>query len=196
MILHLLFFAAAASQPVKWGTLFSRNDYPEQAIQSNEEGGVFVQILINPAGDVDTCTVIQSSGFADLDEQTCSIIRTRGKFSPAKDEDGSSVFSLVGVPVVWALDQAPRVTVNPDFDLMINHGPPGVRFPLKMSVSYLITPAGTATKCQTLDPNLPQELVDVACKVITTTPYNIVRDHNGKPVTALDSVSVRFRVKR
>ena len=196
MVAHLLFFAAAASQPVTYRTLFSRNDYPEQAVQRNEEGSVFVQILINPAGDVDTCTVIQSSGFADLDEQTCSVIKTRAKFSPAKDEDGRSVFSLMGVPVTWAINQAPRITVNPDFDLTINHGPPGVHLPLKTSVSYFITPTGSATKCHSLDPKLPEELADVACQVITTTPYDIVRDHNGTPVTALDYVSVRFRVKR
>ena len=196
MIVRLLIFAAAASQPVTWERLFSRSDYPEQAIERGEQGSVFVQILINPVGNVDTCTVIQSSGYADLDGHTCSIIQTRAKFSPARDEDGRGVFCLMGVPVTWALNQAPRVTVNPDFDLTINHGPPGVRFPFKMSVAYMITPTGSATKCRSLDPSAPQELADVVCKLITTTPYNVVRDHNGTPVTALDSVSVRFRVKR
>jgi hypothetical protein len=32
--------------------------------------------------------------------------------------------------------------------------------------------------------------------VITATPFDIVRDHNGTPVTAMDRARVRFRVKR
>lgn len=196
MVVPFLFFAVAASQPVKYRTLFSRDDYPEQAIQRNEEGSVYVQILINPAGQVDTCTVIQSTGYADLDQHTCAIIQSRAKFIPAKDEDGRTVFSLVRVPVTWAINQAPIITLNPDFDLTINHGPPGVRLPLKINVSYFITPTGSVTKCRDPDPNAPKDLVDLACKVISTTPYDVVRDHNGTAVTAMDCVNVRFSVKR
>jgi hypothetical protein len=71
-----------------------------------------------------------------------------------------------------------------------------VRFPLEINVSYFITPVGTVTKCRDSDPGAPQELVEVACKVITATPFDIVRDHNGTPVTAMDCVKVRFRIKR
>lgn len=196
MIASLALFAAAtAPQSANDHELFSREDYPERAVNRGEEGSTYVQILINPAGQVDTCTIIQSSGYADLDQQTCAIIQTRARFIPGKGNDGRGVFSLYRVPVTWALNQAPLVTVNPDFDLTVNHGPTGVRLPLELKVTYFITTTGTVTKCGDSDAGSPQELVDLACKVISATPYDIVRDHTGTPVTAMDCVKVRFRVK-
>lgn len=191
----ILFAAAAAEQTPKVRTLFSLADYPEEAIRRGEQGTAFVRLLIDGAGHVDTCTVIQSTGYPDLDRHTCTIIQTRARFVPAKDGDGRTMFGLFRVPVTWALGRAPVVTVNPAFDITINHGPPGVRLPLKVKISYVVTPTGSITKCHQSDSDGPPELVDVACKVAATTPYGIVQDHTGAPVTAMDDVTVRFSAK-
>jgi TonB family protein len=194
--LFLLFAAATAQHPPKVHAVFSQEDYPEEAMRRGEQGTVFVRLLIDAAGQVDTCTVIESTGYPDLDRRTCTIVQTRAKFIPAKDEDGRPVFSLLRIPVTWALGSAPVVTVNPDFDITINHGPPGVPLPLRMKISYFVTPTGAITKCHQSHADGPPELVDVACKVAVRTPYGIVRDHTGIPVTAMDDITVRFSVKR
>jgi TonB family protein len=191
----LLFAAASAEQPPKLHPVFSLADYPQEALQRGEQGTVFVRLLIDAAGQVDTCTIIQSTGYPDLDRHTCTLIRTRARFVPAKDGDGRPVFGLFRVPVTWALGRAPEVTVNPAFDVTINHGPPGVHLPLEVKISYLVTPTGAITNCHQSDSDGPPELFDVACKVASTTPYGIVHDHTGTPVTAMDDITVRFSIK-
>jgi TonB family protein len=192
----LLFAAATAQHPPKVHTFLTEGDYPEEAIQRSEEGTAFLLLLVDPVGQVDTCTIIESTGFSDLDRHTCRIIQARAKYVPAKDDTGRPVFGLFRVPVTWALGRSPVVTVNPDFDITINHGPPGVRLPLKIEISYFVTPTGAITKCHQSDTDGPPELVDVACKVASATPYGIVRDHNGAPVTAMEDITVRFSAKR
>jgi hypothetical protein len=63
------------------------------------------------------------------------------------------------------LGRAPDVTMNPAFDITINHGPPGVHLPLKINISYFVTPTGAITRCRQSETDGPPELVDVACKV-------------------------------
>ena len=196
MIPLLLLAAAAGQHPSEAQPAFTAGDYPEEALQHGEQGTAFVRLLIDTNGKVDTCSVLESTGYPDLDRHTCWLIQTRAKFVPAKDENGRPVFGLFRVPVTWALGHAPQVTVNPGFDITINHEPAGVQLPLKMRISYFVTPTGTITKCHQSETNGPPVLVDVACKVAAATPYGIVRDHAGAPVTAMDDVTIRFSVKR
>jgi TonB family protein len=196
MIALLLISAAATAQhPAKTRPIFSVGDYPDDALSHGEQGTAFVRVLIDTTGRVDTCTVLESTGYPDLDRHTCALIQTRAKFVPAEDENGVPVFALCRIPVTWALGCAPEVTVNPAFDITINQGPRGVRLPLKMNVAYFVTPAGTITKCHQSGSEAPPVLVDLACKTATATPFGIVRDHTGNPVGAMDGITVRFNAK-
>ena len=192
----LLFAASVAQHSTKAEPVFTGADYPEEAIRRGEEGTALVLLLIDTAGHVDTCTILETSGFPDLDQQTCKLIQAHAKFVPAKDDIGSSVFSLYRIPVTWALGHRPDVKVNPAFDIAINHGPPGVKLPLSMKISYFVTPDGTVTQCHPTEPEAPAELATLACKTAVTTPYGVMRDHLGRPVSPMESVTVRFDVKR
>jgi TonB family protein len=68
--------------------LFSSDDYPTAALMNGETGHVKVAVLLNEQGKVADCSVIETSGVAALDAQTCAAIRTRAKFTPAMGKDG------------------------------------------------------------------------------------------------------------
>ena len=86
-------------------TLFSADDYPAAAQRNGEAGTVQAKLFIGPDGKVQSCTVIRSSNSAVLDDATCSILRRRARFTPARDVNGMAVSDTVTTPpVVWRLE--------------------------------------------------------------------------------------------
>jgi protein TonB len=85
--------------------LFSSDDYPSSAQSAGAEGTVRASISVGPDGRVTGCTVTQSSGNGALDSATCSIIRRRAKFTPARDSNGQPTADTVtSPPIVWRLE--------------------------------------------------------------------------------------------
>ncbi|MFL6788169.1 MAG: energy transducer TonB, partial [Sphingomicrobium sp.] len=86
-------------------TLFSADDYPSSAQSSGAEGTVRASLSIGPDGRVTGCNVIQSSGNGSLDSATCSILRRRAKFVPARDSNGNAVSDTITTPPIrWQLE--------------------------------------------------------------------------------------------
>lgn len=83
--------------------LFSSNDYPAMSLQQREEGVVRFAVLIDETGKVADCTIIQTSGVAALDAQTCFVVMSRGKFAPARDADGKPAKDAVIQQIIWKL---------------------------------------------------------------------------------------------
>ncbi len=80
--------ARPLGSPAGWIGL---EDYPAQAYAEQREGAVRVRLSIAPLGFVDGCTVVESSGSADLDAGTCRILMVRGFFTPARDATGQAI---------------------------------------------------------------------------------------------------------
>jgi periplasmic protein TonB len=85
-------------------TLFSNDDYPPSALRNNEEGTVRVSLTVGTNGRVSGCTVTQSSGSSALDSATCRIIRSRARFTPARDSSGNAVSDTQNSPPIrWVV---------------------------------------------------------------------------------------------
>jgi TonB family protein len=69
--------------------LFSSEDYPYEALMNMDSGSVKVALLVNEQGKVADCSVIETSGVAILDVQSCAILKSRAKFAPAIGPDGA-----------------------------------------------------------------------------------------------------------
>jgi protein TonB len=83
---------------------FSDEDYPDTALRAEEQGTVRVSIVVGASGRATDCSVTSSSGSPALDRATCTIIRSRARFTPATDETGSPVSSTISSPpIVWRL---------------------------------------------------------------------------------------------
>ena len=83
--------------------LFSADDYPTAALMNGETGHVKVAVLLNEQGKVADCSVIETSGVAALDAQTCAAIRTRVRFTPAIGKDGKPTKDGFIQTIVWKL---------------------------------------------------------------------------------------------
>jgi len=84
--------------------LFDPDDYPAVALMKEQMGTVAFVLLIDEQGKVADCTVIQTSGVAVLDAQSCGIVKTRAKFKPAIRNDGLPAKSAFFQRITWRLE--------------------------------------------------------------------------------------------
>jgi TonB family protein len=82
-------------------SLFSDEDYPAMAIRKNQSGAARFVVLVDEAGRVADCTIIETSGIAVLDTQTCAIVKVRGKFVPARGPDGKPAKDAAIASIKW-----------------------------------------------------------------------------------------------
>ena len=82
---------------------FSTDDYPASSLRNNEQGTTGVRITVGTDGRVADCQVTQSSGSSALDAATCTIIRRRAKYTPARNDDGSAAMGSDSVRIRWVV---------------------------------------------------------------------------------------------
>ena len=86
-------------------SLFSADDYPASAQSAGAEGTSQAQLTISADGRVAACNIIRSSGNSALDSATCSILRRRAKFTPARDSNGNATTDTITTPpITWRLE--------------------------------------------------------------------------------------------
>jgi hypothetical protein len=92
---------ASLDKPLR--KLFSSDDYPGDAVIANASGTVALIMLIDETGKTASCMITQASGRASLDAQSCAIIATRGRFSPALGADGKPIKSGTTGRINWKM---------------------------------------------------------------------------------------------
>lgn len=83
--------------------LFRGDDYPQTAIERNEQGSVTVRLTVGTNGRVSNCSVTSSSGSRTLDSATCRILQSRARFTPAKNNQGQTTTDTVSQRIRWVL---------------------------------------------------------------------------------------------
>ena len=97
---------SVVSQPVPLGNSSNwanTNDYPREALKDGREGNATFKLTIDERGRVTTCSIVASSGSADLDDATCSNVQKRARFEPATDANGNAVQSAYTNTVRWQI---------------------------------------------------------------------------------------------
>lgn len=103
-----------ASNP---GTWVGRSDYPSTALRSEAEGVVGFRLDVDADGVPTACSVTRSSGNTALDETACSLVQSRGRFTPATDAKGKAIAGSWSSSVRWEIPDGPRPWPKPsDFD--------------------------------------------------------------------------------
>lgn len=115
MIFSILAAALAAntavpideSQPVqsKNGEFIFRQ-YPPRAKSAGEQGTVKFRVDVDAKGNVMSCTVIRSSGYRRLDDETCEMIVDHATFKPTFDSEGKAREAVHDGLVNWRLPSA------------------------------------------------------------------------------------------
>jgi protein TonB len=70
-----------------------------------KEGVVLLEVLVAADGSAADVRVVESSGFAPLDESAVATVRSRWRFVPAR-RGGEPIASRVTVPIRFRLDRA------------------------------------------------------------------------------------------
>ncbi|MGQ0559962.1 MAG: TonB family protein [Sphingosinicella sp.] len=81
----------------------SNDDYPASAIRNEESGTTGFRLTVGPAGRVTNCVITSSSGSASLDSTTCRLMRSRARFTPARDQFGQPTTDSVSNRITWRL---------------------------------------------------------------------------------------------
>jgi TonB family protein len=84
--------------------LIRPEDYPGIAQKEMKSGRVSFILLINEQGRVADCSVIESSGVAALDAQSCAIVTERARFEPAIGIDGKPAKSTFKQRITWRIE--------------------------------------------------------------------------------------------
>jgi TonB family protein len=98
----------AQSRVAKWpevsgGSGFGPGDYPDRAVQRGAIGSPEAVLQISPAGRVESCTIVKSSGHDDIDQATCAKA-VRLRFKPAMDRDGKPMSSPYLLRIMWWIE--------------------------------------------------------------------------------------------
>lgn len=65
------------------GSTHSIPPYPAIAKRLGEQGTVLLRLTISPSGDVTSADIVQSSGYADLDQTAAAWVQAHWKYKPA-----------------------------------------------------------------------------------------------------------------
>lgn len=85
--------------------LIRGDDYPSSAQSRGDEGTVRVRLTVGTNGRVTNCAVASSSGSRTLDDTTCRLLRSRARFTPARDNNGNPIQDTVtSPPITWRLE--------------------------------------------------------------------------------------------
>ncbi len=83
----------------------SNDDYPASALRNEEEGTTGFRLTVGPDGRVTNCSVTASSGSAALDSATCRLMRSRARFTPARDSNGQPTTDSVSSRIRWQIQE-------------------------------------------------------------------------------------------
>nr|WP_257214906.1 energy transducer TonB [Sphingomonas sp. R-74633] len=87
--------------PQNWIT---DDDYPGTALGRDEYGKVQFALGVDATGKTVDCRVVWTSGFLDLDQQTCAVLLGRARFKPARDASGNAIRSIYSGTFSWKLN--------------------------------------------------------------------------------------------
>jgi TonB family protein len=94
---------SAARPRANLSSYFSADDYPASAARNNEQGRTAFNLDVDANGRVTACIIRESSGSAALDAATCRIIRSRARYTPARDPNGKAIPGQDRGTVTWQL---------------------------------------------------------------------------------------------
>lgn len=197
-----LFLATVtAAVPTPKSLWFEFHDYPMKAFEKHWEGVTRFDLLVDPRGRVESCTVIQSSGHEELDKTTCSLATFRARFAPARGPAGTPAYGVYRSQAVWVIpeDSLPNTAPGPDLQVSVNMLPQGTLSPPAVQLAYMVDPAGQISACAALkgSPAQPAALVDVACRELASRlPHQPATTVDGQSVAAVRTAAVLFTAAR
>lgn len=90
-------------EPLSASNWITADEYPSGPLSRKEEGRLVMRLSINAQGRVSACEVTETSGYAELDERTCELLRQRARYQPGTDASGQRVDTTMTLGFTWNL---------------------------------------------------------------------------------------------
>lgn len=185
--------AAGPATPLPW---FNFDDYPMKAFEREWKGTSMFEVLVAPDGHAASCKITRSSGYQELDKQTCFVAMKRARFSPARGPEGTPSYGTYRGVVNWHRpdQQALQGSPGPDLEVTVAALPGGTQKPAAVKVAYYVDVAGNPSNCTVLPDSAhqPKALVDAACtELLGKLPHAPVMGSSGA-VPAVRTAAVLF----
>lgn len=119
--------AVPTATPIDSSAWFSANNYPAEAAKKGIQGAVTFDADVDANGRPTACRVTISSGSDILDQATCSLVLSHGRFIPATGPDGKPVPGHYSTRAVWVLREA----ANPVPSVPAQEAATGSRLPVR-----------------------------------------------------------------
>lgn len=161
-----------ASNPGNW---IITDDYPSRALREEREGPTGFRLTVGADGLVTACEITSSSGSADLDERTCSLVTRRARFHPALNAEGQPTTGTYASRVNWVIPDDPEPE-GPELAIP-SHPMPG-----QSVITYTIGIDGRATDCRLVSGPDPADFMLWAMPCDYNQVFPVYRNAAGKAV--------------
>lgn len=84
--------ATPRNDPSQWAT---SNDYPSRALREEKTGTTTFRVKIGENGNVESCSIVSSSGTPELDDATCKNVTRRARFRKPSEGYGDTYTNRV-----------------------------------------------------------------------------------------------------
>jgi TonB family protein len=189
--------AAAPATPLPW---FTFDDYPMQAFTNQWKGTTNFEVLVAPDGKPVGCTITQSSGYEQLDKESCFVATHRAKFTPARGPDGSPAYGTYRSSVMWHRPDEQRLQgePGPDLEVTVNALPDGTHQPAAVKLAYFVDASGRPSDCTVLPDsrNQPQQLAVAACTQLFSHLQTVPVAANGAKVPVVKTAAIYFATSK
>lgn len=180
------------------GGMPTLSDYPNAAQRADEQGTVFVRLLVAPTGRAQRCTIIRTSGSSLLDGTTCAVFLKRTRFKPARGRESTATYGILNTAVTWiipdsATKPAEAIQMPPDLSLTVNRLPTGIAAPAIVNVVLSFDATGHSIGYAAARDTIAANLAPLACSQISKDwPAQPERDDGGVPVPYVRTADVQF----
>lgn len=91
-----------------WAHQIQQN-HPSGVLATGQQASVRVRATVDPKGQVADCEIVQSSGFAVLDQSACDSMRRFATFIPAVDASGAPTTGTWAIWITYKSSIAPPI---------------------------------------------------------------------------------------
>ncbi|CAH0348997.1 MAG: energy transducer TonB [Sphingobium sp.] len=182
--------ATPATRSADW---IKDSDYPVTEVIRDVQGSTRTMLTVGLDGTIKNCSIAITSGSKILDDKACLILKKRGHFVPAKDEEGKPIFGSFNSSVNWFMAKGRSAYRSNDTDLIlvVKKLPKDVKMPSRVIVMALVDADGRLERCEPMaeHPNA-KVLGPTACSQVHERIKFLPLLDNAKPVKSVQAVTV------
>jgi TonB family protein len=182
-------------QPEKWITY---GDYPVPALRKREEGTAWFEVSVDPGGKPYDCQILVSSGHKSLDQRSCSLMLSRGRFQPGLDAGGLPIPGTYRRAASWWQPPSPaHMTPPPKAARPVDAIIPVSRLPAGVKADVIIraveTESGSVESCSIETSSNNDQLDRIACSQVSGTKFESLKGPDGGPTRSIRIRRIEFR---